>query len=45
MADPFSDIDGIVQAKEEEVPVKESALLGGNEEGEESVPYIERFPR
>eukprot|EP00009_Paramoeba_aestuarina_P004318 CAMPEP_0201511944 /NCGR_PEP_ID=MMETSP0161_2-20130828/4305_1 /ASSEMBLY_ACC=CAM_ASM_000251 /TAXON_ID=180227 /ORGANISM="Neoparamoeba aestuarina, Strain SoJaBio B1-5/56/2" /LENGTH=282 /DNA_ID=CAMNT_0047907619 /DNA_START=158 /DNA_END=1006 /DNA_ORIENTATION=- len=47
MADPFSDIDGIVEAKESEVPIKESALLQKKTatEGDESIPYIERFPR
>jgi len=44
MADPFADIDGIVQVREEEVPVAESSLLApshpptGNR-------YIERFPK
>jgi len=49
MADPFADIDGIIHAKEEEVPSAQSALLGGaakgNRGGVDELSYLERFPR
>ena len=43
--DPFSEIDGIVEAKEEEISVKDSTLFKGKEEEGEELPYLDRFPR
>ena len=46
MSDPFADIDGIIQAQEEEVPLAKSTLLGGDAaSGGDEISYLERFPR
>lgn len=48
MVDPFSDIDGIVHVKEEEVPIAESSLLSTAASAPSPThghSYVDRFPK